>query len=37
VITPDQKIAGFTIKVGITLNTLVILSVAYFRYMRGRR
>jgi hypothetical protein len=35
VITPEQKIARFTIKVGITINTAVILSVAYFP-VRGR-
>ena len=36
VITPQQKIARFTIKVGITLNTCVIPTAAYFRYAVGR-
>jgi hypothetical protein len=36
VITPEQKIARFTIKVGITLNTCVILTAIYFRYAVDR-
>jgi hypothetical protein len=36
VITPQQKIARFTIKVGITLNTCVILTAIYFRYAVDR-
>jgi hypothetical protein len=36
VITPEQKIARFTIKVSIALDAAVILSVAYFRYVAGR-
>jgi hypothetical protein len=36
VITPDQWIPRLTIKVGITLNTAVILTAAYFRYVVGR-
>jgi hypothetical protein len=37
VLKPEQKIARFTIKVGITLNTCVILSVAYFRCVAAGR
>jgi hypothetical protein len=37
VITPDQKIARYTIKVGITLNTLVILRVWKIWILRWHR
>jgi len=36
VITPEQKWARRCNAVGITLNTGVILTVAYFRYVMGR-
>ena len=36
IVTPEQRIARFTIKIGIALNFGVILSVAYFRYAVGR-
>ena len=35
VITPDQWVARFAIKVGISLNTGVVLTAIYFRYVVG--
>jgi hypothetical protein len=37
VITPEQWVARFTIKIGIALNFGVILSVVWFRYVAATR